>query len=113
MGIRHGFGLFLQPMSADLHWGREAFSLAMAVQNLMWGIATPFAGMLADRFGSHRVAFVCAVLYAAGLALMPLASSPLVLVLTTGLLIGTGLAGLSFSIVAGVLGRKYPPEQRS
>ncbi len=61
MGIRHGFGLFLQPMSSDHGWGRETFALAIAVQNLMWGVATPFAGMFADRFGSHRVAFVCAV----------------------------------------------------
>jgi predicted MFS family arabinose efflux permease len=113
MGIRHGFGLFLQPMSADLHWGRESFALAIAVQNLMWGIATPFAGMFADRFGSHRVAFVCALLYVAGLASMAMATTPLMLVLTAGVLIGTGLAGLSFSIVAGVLGRKFPPEKRS
>ncbi len=113
MGIRHGFGLFLQPMSADLHWGRETFALAMAVQNLMWGLATPFAGMLADRFGSHRVALMCALLYIAGLATMAMATTPLMLVLTAGVLIGTGLAGLSFSVVAGVLGRKFPPEKRS
>jgi len=113
MGIRHGFGLFLQPMSAELHWGRETFALAMAVQNLVWGAATPFVGMLADRFGSHRVALVCALLYSAGLATMAMATTPLMLVLTAGLLIGTGLAGLSFSIVAGVLGRKFPPEKRS
>ena len=55
MGIRHGFGLFLQPMSADLHWGRETFALAIAVQNLVWGVTAPFAGMFADRFGTHRV----------------------------------------------------------
>ena len=113
MGIRHGFGLFLQPMSADLGWGRETFALAMAVQNLMWGAATPFAGMFADRFGSHKVALVCGILYVAGLATMAQAASPLMLVLTGGVLIGTGLAGLSFSVVAGVLGRKYPPEKRS
>jgi len=113
MGIRHGFGLFLQPMSADLHWGRETFALALAVQNLMWGIATPFAGMLADRFGSHRVALACSVLYIAGLATMAMATTPLMLVLTAGVLIGAGLAGLSFSLVAGVLGRKFPPEKRS
>ncbi|HYR00889.1 MAG TPA: MFS transporter [Casimicrobiaceae bacterium] len=113
MGIRHGFGLFLQPMSADLHWGRETFALAMAVQNLVWGAATPFAGMLADRFGSHRVAFVCAMLYIVGLATMALSTTPLMLVLTAGVLVGTGLAGLSFSVVAGVLGRKFPPEKRS
>src|SRR4051794_25675810 len=113
IGIRHGFGLFLQPMSAELHWGRESFALAIAVQNLVWGAATPFTGMFADRFGTHRVTFVCAILYASGLALMPLATSPLMLVLTTGLLVGTGLSGLSFSIVAGVIGRKYAAEQRS
>src|SRR6266704_6386855 len=55
MGIRHGFGLFLQPMSADLHWGRETFALAMAVQNLVWGATQPFAGMLADKYGSGRI----------------------------------------------------------
>ena len=113
MGIRHGFGLFLQPMSADLHWGRETFALAIAVQNLVWGAATPFAGMLADRFGTHRVTLACAVLYCAGLATMALATTPAMLILTAGVLIGTGLAGLSFSVVAGVLGRKYPPEKRS
>ncbi len=77
MGIRHGFGLFLQPMSSDHGWGRETFALAIAVQNLMWGLATPFAGMFADRFGSHRVAFVCGLLYVAGLATMAYATSPL------------------------------------
>jgi len=113
LGIRHGFGLFLQPMSADLHWGRETFALAIAVQNLVWGAATPFAGMFADRFGSHRVALVCGIFYVAGLATMAHATTPVTLVLTAGLLIGIGLAGLSFSVVAGVLGRKYPPEKRS
>jgi hypothetical protein len=52
MGIRHGFGLFLQPMSADLHWGREVFALAIAVQNLVWGASQPFAGMVADKYGT-------------------------------------------------------------
>jgi predicted MFS family arabinose efflux permease len=113
LGLRHGFGLFLQPMSGELHWGRETFALAIAVQNLMWGLATPFAGMFADRFGSHRVALVCGALYAAGLATMAMATTPLMLVLTAGVLIGTGLAGVSFSVVAGVLGRKFPPEKRS
>ncbi len=113
MGIRHGFGLFLQPMSADLHWGRETFAFAMAVQNIVWGAATPFAGMFADRFGSHRVALVCALCYAAGLAAMAHATSPLSLALSAGVLIGIGLSGLSFSVVAGVLGRRFPPEKRS
>ena len=113
MGIRHGFGLFLQPMTSDHGWGRETFALAIAVQNLVWGIATPFAGMFADRFGSHRVAVVCGLLYVAGLATMAYATSPLMFVLTAGVLIGVGLAGVTFSVVAGVLGRKYPPEKRS
>jgi MFS family permease len=113
LGVRHGFGLFLQPMSADLHWGRETFAFAMAVQNLVWGAATPFAGMLADRFGAHRVAIVCGVLYAAGLATMAHATTPLGLALTAGVLIGIGLSGVSFSTVAGVLGRRFPAEKRS
>ncbi len=113
LGIRHGFGLFLQPMSADLHWGRETFALAMAVQNLVFGAATPFAGMFADRFGAHRVASVCGLLYVAGLATMAYATTPVTMVLTAGILIGIGLAGVTFSVVAGVLGRKYPPEKRS
>jgi predicted MFS family arabinose efflux permease len=113
LGIRHGFGLFLQPMSADLHWGRETFALAMAVQNLVFGAATPFAGMFADRFGAHRVAAVCGLLYVAGLATMAYATTPVTMVLTAGILIGIGLSGVTFSVVAGVLGRKYPPEKRS
>ena len=71
MGIRHGFGLFLQPMSADLHWGRETFALAMAVQNLVWGATQPFSGMLADSYGTAQVVVAGAVLYAAGLARWP------------------------------------------
>ena len=113
MGIRHGFGLFLQPMSADLGWGRETFALAMAVQNLMWGVTQPFAGMLADRFGTAKVVLAGAFLYVLGLFSMAHATTPLMLVLTTGVLIGTGLSGLTFSIVAGVLGRRFPPEKRS
>jgi MFS family permease len=57
MGIRHGFGLFLQPISADMHWGRETFALALAVQNLVWGVTQPFTGMLADKYGTARVVF--------------------------------------------------------
>lgn len=113
MGIRHGFGLFLQPMSADLGWGREVFALAMAVQNLMWGVTQPFAGLLADKYGTAKVVLAGAFLYALGLFTMANASSPAMLVLTTGVLIGTGLSGLTFSIVAGVLGRRFPPEKRS
>jgi predicted MFS family arabinose efflux permease len=113
MGLRHGFGLFLQPMSADLHWGRESFALAMAVQNLMWGIMQPFAGMVADRFGTAKVVLAGAVLYVLGLVTMAHATTPFALVLTCGVLIGTGLSGVTFSVISGVLGRAYPPERRS
>ena len=67
MGLRHGFGLFLQPMSADLHWGRETFALAIAVQNLVWGIVQPFTGMFADRYGTAKVVVIGALTYALGL----------------------------------------------
>ena len=113
MGLRHGFGLFLQPMSADLHWGRESFALAMAVQNLVWGIMQPFAGMIADRFGTAKVVLAGAILYVLGLVLMAHATTTLALVLTCGVLIGAGLSGVTFSVISGVLGRAYPPERRS
>ena len=113
MGIRHGFGLFLQPMSSSFGWGRETFALAMAVQNLVWGLTQPFAGFLADRFGTSRVVLGGALLYVLGLFTMAHASTPLLLVLTSGVLIGTGLSGLTFSVVAGVIGRRFPPEKRS
>src|SRR6266853_43612 len=113
MGIRHGFGLFLQPMSADLHWGRETFALALAVQNLVWGATQPFAGMIADKYGAGRVLIGGTVLYGLGLVTMAHAATPLMMVLTAGVLIGTGLSGVTFSVVSGVLGRAFPPEKRS
>jgi MFS family permease len=113
MGIRHGFGLFLQPMSGDMGWGRETFALAMAVQNLLWGATQPFAGMLADRYGTAKVVVAGALLYVLGLVTMAHAGTPLTLVLTAGVLVGVGLSGLTFSVIAGVLGRKFPPEKRS
>ena len=75
-GIRAGFGLFLAPMSADLGWGREIFALAIAIQNLLWGVALPFAGAVADKFGTARVLIVGAVLYAVGVYLMSISSTP-------------------------------------
>jgi len=113
MGIRHGFGLFLQPMSADLHWGRETFALAMAVQNLVWGVTQPFAGMLADKYGSGRVVLGGVLLYVLGLVLMAHPTAPWIFVLTAGVLIGVGLSGVTFSVISGVLGRAFPPEKRS
>ena len=113
MGLRHGFGLFLQPISADMHWQRETFALALAVQNLVWGATQPFAGMLADKYGTGRVVLGGAVLYVLGLLWMAHPATPLTFVLAAGVLIGTGLSGVTFSVIAGVLGRAYPPEKRS
>ena len=113
MGIRHGFGLFLQPITTEFHWGRETFALALAVQNLVWGATQPFAGMLADKYGSGRVVLAGAVLYALGLFWMAHPSTPLMFVLSAGVLIGVGLSGVTFSVIAGVLGRAFPPEKRS
>lgn len=113
MGVRHGFGLFLQPMSMDLGWGRETFALAIALQNLLWGAAQPFTGMLADRYGAGRVLGGGAVLYVLGLVLMAFSHSGLQLSLSAGLLIGLGLSGTTFSVVLGVVGRVYPEHKRS
>jgi MFS family permease len=113
LGIRHGFGLFLQPMSNDLGWGREVFSIAIAMQNIVWGLAQPFTGMLADRFGAGKVVLAGALLYAAGLWLMSASGSPGELHFSAGLLIGLGLSGTTFSIVYGVIGRAATPEKRT
>lgn len=113
LGTRHGFGLFLAPMSAEFGWGRGVFALAIALQNLIWGLAQPFAGALADKFGAAKVVLTGAVLYALGLVFMGLADSPWSLSLSAGLLIGIGLSGTSFSVILGVVGRVMPPEKRS
>ena len=113
LGIRHGFGLFLAPMSVEFGWGREVFAFAIALQNLLWGMAQPFAGALADRLGAKRVILAGAFLYTLGLVMMGFADSPLTLSLSAGLLIGIGLSGTSFSVILGVVGRAVPPEKRS
>ncbi|PAU51176.1 MFS transporter [Pseudomonas sp. PIC25] len=113
LGIRHGFGLFLPPMSAEFGWGREVFAFAIALQNLIWGLTQPFTGALADRLGAMRVVVVGGVLYGLGLLLMGFADSPWSLSLSAGLLIGFGLSGTTFSIILGAVGRALPPEKRS
>ncbi|MCJ8205300.1 MFS transporter [Pseudomonas sp. RGM2987] len=113
LGVRHGFGLFLSPMSAEFGWGRGVFAFAIALQNLIWGLAQPFTGALADRFGAAKVVLIGGVLYAVGLVLMGLSDSPWSLSLSAGLLIGIGLSGTSFSVILGVVGRAVPPEKRS
>lgn len=113
LGIRHGFGLFLQPITADTGWGRETFAFTIALQNLVWGIAQPFTGALADRIGAGKVALAGAFFYAAGLLLMGYPSGPTGFVLAGGVLVGLGLSGTAFSIIFGVLGRNTAPERRS
>ncbi len=113
MGIRHGFGLWLQPITQAQDWTRENFAFAIAVQNPAWGFFGIFAGMLADRFGAFRVIIGGAILYAAGLAGMALTTSVLGFTLTTGLLIGAAQAGTTYAVIYGVIGRQVDPAKRS
>jgi predicted MFS family arabinose efflux permease len=113
LGVRHNFGLYLQPITADLGIGRETFAFAIAIQNLLYGISQPITGLIADRFGTARVLIGGAILYAIGLCLMSVSSTGLELTLSAGLLIGASLGCSGFSIVFGVIGRSFPPEKRS
>ncbi len=112
-GVRAGFGLWLDPMSREFAWSREVFALAVAIQNLVWGLAQPFAGALADKYGSARVLAAGAVIYAGGVLLIAFADTPLMLSLSLGLMVGLGVAGSSFAIVLAAFGRMMPPERRS
>ncbi|MFZ5548050.1 MAG: MFS transporter [Pseudomonadota bacterium] len=113
MGIRHGFGLWLQPITMDRGWTRETFAFAIAIQNIAWGVAGPFAGMLADRFGAFRVLVGGAVLYALGLVGMAVSTSGLGFTGSTGLLLGMAQSGTTYAVVYGVIGRNVAPEKRS
>ena len=113
LGTRQSFGLFLRPMSMDLGWGREAFSFAIALQNLVWGCAMPFAGAIADRYGGGRVIATGGIAYGAGLAAMAYSSTPLGFNLAAGLLVGLGLSCTGFGVVMAVVARAFPPEKRS
>jgi len=113
MGIRHTGGLFLQPMTGALGWNREVFSFAFAIQNLVWGLGSPFAGAFADRYGAGRVIAASALLYVVGLALMAVSSTGLALDLSAGVLVGLGLSGTTFAVIMGVIGRHTTPEKRS
>jgi MFS family permease len=112
-GIRSGFGLFLQPMSLDLGWGREVFALAMAFQNLLWGVSQPFAGAIADKWGTARTIIGGGVLYVLGVYLMSTTSSPPELYFSAGVLVGLGLSGTSFGVVLAAVSRTVPAERRS
>ena len=113
MGIRHGFGLWLQPVTMERGWTRETFAFAIAVQNLAWGVAGPFAGALADRWGAYRVLMIGAVLYALGLVFMGLATSGLAFTGSAGLVLGMAQSGTTYAVVYGVIGRTVAPEKRS
>lgn len=113
MGIRHGFGLWLQPITQDHNWTRQSFGMAIAIQNISWGVTGIFAGMLADRFGAFRVILVGALAYCLGLVGMAYADTPLTFALSTGLLIGTAQSGTTYAVVYGVIGRNVPADRRS
>lgn len=113
MGIRHGFGLWLQPITQAQNWSRGTFSFALAVQNLSWGVFGIFAGMVADRFGAFRVITLGAVLYALGLVGMALSPNGFIFTLTAGLLIGAAQAGTTYAVIYGVIGRNISADKRS
>ena len=113
MGLRHPLGLFLKPMVFDLQWTRETFSIALALQNLIWGVAQPFTGAIADRYGAGRVLATGAILYAASLYFMAHSTTGTAFSLSGGVLYGMALSCTTFSVVFGAIGRLYPPEKRS
>jgi MFS family permease len=112
-GARSVFGLFLEPMTSARGWGRETFALALAIQNLMWGVALPFAGALSDRFGSPRVLALGALIYAGGIWGMTAAEGAGTLYLTAGVLVGVGVAFTAFSIALAAMAKVVGPERRS
>lgn len=113
LGIRHGFGLYLVPMSHEFGWSHQVFSLAIAMQNLIWGAVQPFTGALADKYGSKIVVITGGILYCIGLLLMAISSTSWLLNLSTGLIIGFALSATSFSVLLSAVGRAVPPEKRS
>ncbi len=112
-GIRTSFGIFLAPMSTDLGIGRQSFALAIAIQNLLWGLSQPFAGAIADRYGSGRVVAGCALMYVLGLVLMAHASTGTDLTMGAGVLIGLALSGTGFPVILAVVGRSVDESRRS
>ena len=113
LGTRHTFGLYLQPMTLDLSWSRETFAIALAIQNIVYGVATPLTGMIADRWGTARVLVAGALVYALGVYTMAQATTGPEFSISAGLLVGMGLACTGFSPVFGVVGRAFPPHKRT
>lgn len=112
-GARAGFGLFLEPVSSTHGWGREIFAVAIGIQNLLWGLGQPIAGALADRFGTMRVLIIGTLVYAAGFFLMSWTTTPAMLHVSAGFLIGVGGAGASFALVLAAVSRMVSEERRS
>jgi len=113
MGLRQSFGVFLGPVTSDLELGRQTFAFAMAIQQIVWGVSQPFAGMLADRYGSTKVIILGAIVYALGLYVMSGATSAFGMNLGGGLFAGIGMAATSFAVVFGAVARMVTPEKRS
>lgn len=113
MGIRHGFGLWLQPITQEQNWSRETFSFAIAIQNLSWGFFGIFAGMVADKYGAFKVIVGGAILYALGLVGMAQATTPFTFMLATGILIGAAQAGTTYAVIYGIIGRNVSADKRS
>src|SRR6476646_6517721 len=111
-GPRASLGFFIKPMGQEFSWGRDVFGLALAVQNLLWGLGQPIAGAIADRFGTFRVMIIGALMYAGGLAVMRYSSTPMSLELGAGVLLGFGLSGCSFNLVLSAFSKLLPPERR-
>lgn len=112
-GPRSAMGFFQLPMLSDTGWDRSTFGLAMAFQNLFWGLSQPFFGALADKYGTGRVLVMSGVLYAAGLLLMAYANAPIWLHIGGGVLVGTAIGAGSFSVILSAFARHVTPEQRS
>lgn len=113
MGVRATLGLFLTPMTTDLGINREMFALALAIQNLLWGVFTPILGAIADKYGSFRVIFIAACVYGLGLWFMAEGPGVWGLHIGGGVLLGIAMAGTGFGVVLGAVGRRVPVEKRS
>lgn len=113
LGVRATFGLFMPVMGVDMGWGRDVFSLAFAIQNLVWGVGTIFMGILADRYGAGRTIALGALLYVLGMVGMRFSADELQLYLTAGVLVGLGQAGTTFPVILPVVARAVPPAYRS
>ncbi len=112
-GIRSSYGLFVKPITDELGWGREVLAFSLAIQNLMWGLGQPFAGMIADRYGAGRVLVFSALLYAGGVILGAVGYSPIASHLGPGFFVGLGLSGTTFGVVLAVIGRSVSEDKRS